>query len=164
MREDRLPRTRRNILRSTKASIPPPTHLFIGAGPRVARLIGRKIRQHFALSSLRVLSRTPVTLFPAAFDQTMGKIRIALFRDSPAGHAQEDVKSSPRKIAKAHTQPDEDEAQELEGLPSYPTQPKTARFDQLPFIAADEVVKRDGTRGSDICMLDCHPLAKQKRL
>jgi hypothetical protein len=92
----------------------------------------------------------------------MGKIRIALFRDSPAGHVQEDVESSPLKIAKARTQADEDGAQELEGLPSYPTQPKTAPFDQLPFIAADEVVKRDGTRGSDICMLDCHPLAKPK--
>jgi hypothetical protein len=89
----------------------------------------------------------------------MGKIRIALFRDSTAEHVQEDVAPLPLKTAKAHSQADEDKAQELEGLPSYPTQPKTARFDQLPFITADEVVKRDGTRGSDICMLDFYPLA-----
>ena len=92
----------------------------------------------------------------------MGRIRIAFFRDLTAGHVQEDVESLPLKTAKAHAQADEDKAQELEGLPSYPTQPKTARFDQLPFITADEVVKRDGTRGSDICMLDCYPSAKHK--
>jgi hypothetical protein len=92
----------------------------------------------------------------------MGKIRIAFFRDSTAGHIQEDVESLQLKTAKAHAQADEDKAQELEGLPSYPTQPKTAQFAQLPFIAADEVVKRDGTRGSDICTLEFHPLAKHK--
>jgi hypothetical protein len=150
------------------ASTPQPTDLSSSGHGRVT---GRKAQHRLALSSLRAPPRAPVIVFhhmhhhlccSAAFNQTMGKIRIAFFRDSTAGHVQEDVESLPLKTAKAHAQADEDKAQELEGLPSYPTQSKTVRFDQLPFIAADEVVKRDGTRGSDICMLDCHPLAKHK--
>jgi hypothetical protein len=160
-RQDRLPRTSR--------SMNPAAHSFVFVGSWSRHR--QKGRHRLALSSLQAPPRAPVTVFhhmhhhlccSAAFNQTMGKIRIAFFRDSTAGHVQEDVESLPLKTAKAHAQADEDKAQKLEGLPSYPTQHRTVRFDQLPFIAADEVVKRDGTRGSDICMLDCHPLAKHK--
>jgi len=81
----------------------------------------------------------------------MGKIRINLFRSTATDHDHEIAEPLAPKKAQLPAQLEDDRALELEGLPSYPTQPITTQLEQLPFIAAEEVVKRDGTRGSDVC-------------